>query len=268
MNTTMDHTLVNTNQLQHFGVTVQENPYSSSTLYIESPDRDLVLPLIVEGTNILAHTRTPTSKELATCRHIVMSSQHEWNPHSVKFPKALRSVEEEIDYRRSIASMIRPVAAVLYYDDDKDDNIQGYQRCLIASVKVTYAVKVKISTIALDDVPTPCTFVSKEQNLAVTATEISERWLIGLAQATTTLKSTTKKIVRSDFLPLGIRFKADRLYHLPCLPGDWYNDTLHGRTKSKTGNKYGQVFANNAYFAVIYPMDTKKKVGKALRVFC
>ena len=28
------------------------------------------------------------------------------------------------------------------------------------------------------------------------------------------------------------------------------------------------MFANNAYFAEIYPMDTKKKVGQALRVFC
>ena len=60
MNTTMEHTLVNPNQLRHFGVTVQDNPYSSSPLYIEYPDRDLVLSLIVKGTNILAHTRTPT----------------------------------------------------------------------------------------------------------------------------------------------------------------------------------------------------------------
>ena len=96
MNTTMDHTLVNPNQLRHFGFTVQDNPYSYSPLYIESPDRDFVLPLIVEGTNILEHTRTPTGEELATCRHIVLSSQHEWNPHSVNFPKALQIVEEEI----------------------------------------------------------------------------------------------------------------------------------------------------------------------------
>ena len=82
MNTNMEHTLVNTNQLRHFGVTVQDNPYSSSTLYIESTDRDFVLPLIVEGTNILAHKRMPTGEELDTCRHIVLSSQHEWNPHS------------------------------------------------------------------------------------------------------------------------------------------------------------------------------------------
>ena len=66
MNTTMEHTLVNTNQLRNFGVTVKDNQYSNSPLYIESPDRDFVLPLIVEGTNILAHTRTPTVEELAT----------------------------------------------------------------------------------------------------------------------------------------------------------------------------------------------------------
>ena len=28
------------------------------------------------------------------------------------------------------------------------------------------------------------------------------------------------------------------------------------------------MFANNAYFSAIYTMDTKKKVGEALRVFC
>ena len=95
----------------------------------------------------------------------------------------------------------------------------------------------------------------------MTATELSEQWLIGLAQATATLKSTTQKIVRSAVLPLEICYKSDRLYHLPCLPEDWYTDTLHGRTKSKAGKKYGQVFEKNAYFAAIYPMDTKKKVG-------
>ena len=99
MNTNMEHKLINPNQLRHFGVTVQDNTYSSSLFYIESPDLDFVLPLIVEGTNILAHTRTPTGEKLTMCRHIVISSQHGWNPHNVKFPKALRSVEEDIECR-------------------------------------------------------------------------------------------------------------------------------------------------------------------------
>ena len=77
MKTTMDHILVNPNQLQHFGFTVQDNPYISSPLYIESTDRDFVLPLIMEGTNIMEHTRTPTGEELARCQHILLSYQHE-----------------------------------------------------------------------------------------------------------------------------------------------------------------------------------------------
>ena len=243
------------------------NPYSSSPLYIESLDHDFVLPLIVEGTNILAHTRTPTGRKLATCRHIVLSSQNEWNPHSIKFPKALIIVGEYNEYQRSIESIRSPVAAVLYDDNNEDNGIRGYHRRLIANVKVTSDVKVKISAIVLDHVPTTCTFVSKERHLSVTTTILSERWLLSLAQTTATLKSTTQKIVRSAVLPLVRRYKADRLYELPCLLGDCYTDTLHGRNKSQSGDKYGQIFAKNAYFSEIYPMDTKKKFGETLCVF-
>ena len=97
-------------------------------------------------------------------------------------------MEEEIEYRQSIASISSPVAAVLYEDNDKDDNIRGYRRRLIGSVKATSAFKVNVSEIALDNFPTPCTFVSKERHSEVTANELSERWLVGLAQSTATFK--------------------------------------------------------------------------------
>ena len=61
----------------------------------------------------------------------------------------------------------------MHTNNDEEDDIQGYQRRLIASVKVTSAAKANISAIALDDVPTSCTFTSKERHLAVTATELS-----------------------------------------------------------------------------------------------
>ena len=68
MNSTMEHTLVNPNQLRHFGVTVKDNPYINSPLYIEYPVCDFVLPLILEGTNITAHNRIPNGEEFVTCR--------------------------------------------------------------------------------------------------------------------------------------------------------------------------------------------------------
>jgi hypothetical protein len=43
---------------------------------------------------------------------------------------------------------------------------------------------------------------------------------------------------------------------------------VEGRCKSKDGNRYGQIFENSAYFATIYPMDSKGKAGEALKTFC
>ena len=71
-------------------------------------------------------------------------------------------MEEEVEYRRLIAFISSPVFAVLYGNDDEDDDIRGYQRRLITSVKLTSTVKVNISEIVIDNVPTPRTFVSKE----------------------------------------------------------------------------------------------------------
>ena len=92
-----------------------------------------------------------------------------------------------------------------------EDEVPEIQRQLIDSVKVT-AIKpsATISAVVLNGVPTPRTFVSKERHTNITAAELSERWLIGLIQATDTLKKTTKRIVQSEVLPLGRRYKADR----------------------------------------------------------
>jgi hypothetical protein len=92
--------------------------------------------------------------------------------------------------------------------------------------------------------------------------------MIGLDTARQTLKRTTQRFLRSALLPLSRRYKADRMYRVPRLQGEWYTDTVEGRCKSRDGNKYGQIFANEAYFAVFYPMDSKSKAGDALHTFC
>ena len=90
----MDHSLINPNQMRHNGATVQDKPFSPSPLFIETSEAYFVLPLKISGTNILANTRTPTDGELANCRHIVLTSAYSWNPHNVRFPQPVRSVEE------------------------------------------------------------------------------------------------------------------------------------------------------------------------------
>ena len=48
----MDHTLVNPNQMRHFGIKVQDKPYGDTPLYLMTEDGDFALPLAVQGTNI------------------------------------------------------------------------------------------------------------------------------------------------------------------------------------------------------------------------
>ena len=74
--------------------------------------------------------------------------------------------------------------------------------------------------------------------------------------------------MRSAILPLARRYRADRVFHRKTLKGVWSCDTMDGRVKSLDGNRYAQVFTNQSYFAKIYPMDTKRKAGDALKIFC
>ena len=140
----------------------------------------------------MANTRTPTHVELANCRHVVLTSAHTWNPHNVRFPKPVQSVEEEILHQHTVVSATR----IKYATCDVEDEVREIQRRLIDRVKVT-AIKpsATISAVVFNDVPTPRTFVSKERHTTTTAAELSERWLIGLSQATDTLKKTTQRTV-------------------------------------------------------------------------
>ena len=57
------------------------------------------------------------------------------------------------------------------------------------------------------------------------------------------------------------------MYERACIHGTIYMDTMGGRHKSLDGNKYAQVFANDSFFAVSYPMDKKSSAGQALKQF-
>jgi len=91
--------------------------------------------------------------------------------------------------------------------------------------------------------------------------------VFSLKAATTTLRKTTQRFLRSAILPLSRRYRTDMMFERKTLQGQWSTDTMDGRCKSLDGNRYAQVFANKSYFSRIYPMDSKKKAGNALRLF-
>ena len=122
--------------------------------------------------------------------------------------------------------------------------------------------------IGRGDVPTVNTFQSSDRHSDVSPQSLSERWSISIPTVALTLKKTTQRFLRSAILPLGRRYRTDRVFTRKTLSGDWSTDTMDGRCKSLDGCRYAQVFANKGYFSRIYPMDSKRKAGDALRLFC
>ena len=91
--------------MRHFEVNVQDNPYDDAPLYLMMEDGDFALSLAVQGTNIMADTRTPTEEELQTCNFMTLSLQHLWDPHFVTFPQPSHTVQEEVEMLRRIGAV-------------------------------------------------------------------------------------------------------------------------------------------------------------------
>ena len=262
----MDHSLLNPNQLRHYGTIVQDNPYDTVQTHIANEDRTCVIPLSSFGTTLGFETFAPTDKDLLTYEHIILTSNSPWNPQEVRFPEPSQLVEAEVYALSSMTPNFSAKAQaerMVYQVQVHDTTLYEYSNTL--ADRLVAQVMVNDHTT---DVPGQKTFRSDERHATVDANELSERWGIGLKQAKQTVKATTQRGVRSALLPLSRRYRADRMFELKRLRQDMYTDTLDGRCKSMDGNRYGQVFANKSFFAAIYPMDTKSKCGDALREFC
>ena len=268
----MDHSLINPNQLRHFGVSVQDDPTSSRPLSIITEDKDFCMELSMAGTIVYMDTHSPTAKELNECPHIHLSSSNPWNPHTVTFPKSSLSLEDEIGDLRFISALSSCDNDIIEDNLREDDifNLNSLSR-RISGMNVMQSPFNDLpenTDSGSADVPLPNTFSSSERHTDVTPQDLSSKWGISIPTAIKTLKKTTQTFLRSAILPLGRRYRTDRFFSRKTLRGKWSTDTLDGRCKSLEGNRYAQVFANKGYFSKIYPMDRKKQAGQALREFC
>jgi Reverse transcriptase (RNA-dependent DNA polymerase) len=261
MGSQLDHSLLNPNQMRHHGIIVQDNPYADVGLQLTANADDFAIPLQSDGTVIYFNSRTPTAHELESCVHVTLSSAAPWNPRDVQFPQAEHHVEEG-----NTMHHINGIRQVPY--EEFDMSTINYDRVSISQVMTDRLIsQVTVNGEREQDVPLPKTFTSKERHVGVSAQELSERWFIGLSQAHETIKVTTQNCLRSAVLALSRRYRADRVFERPLLRGDFYTDTMDGRSKSLSGNKYAQVMANKDFFAVAYPCERKSQAGEMLRRF-
>ena len=143
-----------------------------------------------------------------------------------------------------------------------------YDPVMVASLMTSH-VHVQVAEMATSstaqDIPLTQTFQWKERHSNVTPSDLSERWYIGLGQATQTLMVTTQRLMRSAILLLARWYRADRMFIRPRICGTIYTDTTNGRYKSLDGNKHAQIFANESFFAIAYPIEHKSSTGQALK---
>jgi hypothetical protein len=276
MGDSMNTTLINPNQLRHYGTKVQDDPTSPHPLSIITADDEFSMELSMQGTIVLAPTHTPSQKELEECPHIILSSHKQWNPLTVKFPQHRISLEEVISDSRRISSITSDTFHThLHSEDDTIFDLNSLRR-KISSMKTITTPSSHSQTLIRDetidpgntDAPILPTFQSSDRHSDVSPQLLSERWGISIPTAMNTLKKTTQRFLRSAVLPLARRYRTDRMFSRKTLSGEWSTDTMDGRGKSLEGNKYAQVFANKQYFSKIYPMSQKSKAGDALKLFC
>ena len=168
MGDTLTHSLINPNQLRAFGTLVQDNPYHTDPLGL---------------------------------LFIALTSSADWDPHHIRFPS--HDVEEA---RRAMINAIqsRHQRDVHQYGRyDIEPGLQGtVDEPATFSIRLISAVQIHDPLQLKEDVPSSKSFHTSERKSMVSASDLSERWLIGLKQATQTIKFTSQRLLRSAILPL------------------------------------------------------------------
>ena len=242
----LDHTLVNPNQLQAYGVSVQDNPFDAKPLSITTDDASV--ELYSEGT-IICGSELP---------RLILTSPHDWDPHNICFPSCSGQSSDNISIKSNHS--ILAVDTLLQHIIHKP--------IMVASLMSSHVEVAEVTPPPTpQDVPLARMFQSKECHSTVTPSDLSEIWYIGLGQATQTLKVITQWLMRSTILLLARRYRADRMFIRPRIHGTIYMDTMNSRYKSLDGNKHADIFANESFSATAYSMEHKSSADIALKQF-
>ena len=168
--TTLDHLLINPNQVRHYGLPFWDNPYNTTCrLWIKTLEIDI--PMETNGTKIQFVTRVPTQSKLQSCQHIQMTSPRPWNPQAIRL--------------QSVTSNGRPGTV----NGDSTDITSD--KCLLCSVNPCLVTLKELATQCTwritqqgtrhthDNVPVCRMFISTERHANITANALAEHFGIG-----------------------------------------------------------------------------------------
>ena len=121
----------------------------------------------------------------------------------------------------------------------------------------------------LEYAPERRTYISIEHHAKDTAETLAKRFCIGPEQAKTTLRATKQKGKRSAILPIGYRYRADRMFDIKRLSGKFGTDTIWSKTRSITKTVASQIYTHKCGFNWIYHLQraNREQVGHSFSVF-
>ena len=275
----MDHSLINPNQIRHYGIDVKDNPFEKMGITYEENGDNFHIPFKCEGTTIYFDTHYPTDYELEQNPHIILTSDKEWDPARVVLGNNYKLSEDAAETERFVSRVKsnREQAIdrdVFCYESDMvlgrmGDGLieQEMAERLVSAVNV-YDYE---SDPSVDDVIRDAhEMVSLTRHSKITPELVARIFGVGLGKAKEILNKTTQRGIRQAIHPLTKRYRTDHLnLHHNDLNGRWAVDHIESKTKSIRGNTGAFVYSDGA-FTEAYPKPKKDQYEAAdsLRQFC
>lgn len=256
---TMDHSLINPNQIRITGIDVCDNPFDRNTR-LGIDHEDVFVPFRTQGSTVYFESFVPSEDDLHDYPHIVLTDDKEWDPTTVVLPQNQSSDEEEFLIQAIDTYRQQPLS-------ETDNVLASISESLSPQIAAVRMIEEVYYTKGLGP-RQESEMVSKTRHSQITPEHLSRAWNIGIETAKKTLHVTTQRGVRHAIHPLHRRYRVDHLdLHRKYLKGQFYADYLESKVKSINQNNGAFVITNGDYTEV-YPTSTRSSAADALLDFC
>ncbi len=253
----MKMSLINPNQMRHYGVTVSDDPTDSTRVFGATLDVT-VIPFKMDGTVVCFESRVPSRYELDNCKTVIMTDGNVWDPSNVRIASVSVTSEVtnlpivETSERLRISCMSVKTTKTANSEDHDDDEMIPFDDALFINRMIG---KVHVATAYRD---ANVAFVgSKDRHSRVNAETVARKFRCGIETAQKTLRTMTQRGVRYAIHPLFRRYRVDHLdLHRRRLADTFYMDTLFSKVRSINGMECALLITNGS-FTRIYPMESK-----------
>lgn len=282
----LDHSLINPNQIRHFGIPVSDDPFDRSRQFGIDHD-ELFIPFSTSGSTVYFESFLPTNEELEQCKHIVLTDdQTEWDPQGVEmrddrpYADSIRISEARAERdRRSFVPVESESDLCLGSISDHLVPNRLYER-LVSSVHISRVSssnanvhrrgplkKRQVHSAGCGRIKK---VLSNTRHSVITPEHLARLMGVTLDKAKQMMTVTTQKGIRVAVHPITRRYRVNHLdLHSSRLAGQFYVDWLSAGTKSLRQNT-GAFIYSNGLFTESYPAESNVQANAtaSLREFC